>query len=98
MNDRRRFLKLVAGAVATLGQMRPAAAHSAPPFPAQRTAGIRKSVLISMLPKERSYAERFTLAREAGFEAIEMRTVTAEEEAAEIREASSKPACASIRS
>ena len=88
MNDRRMFLKLVAGAVATVGQTRPAAAAAAAPYPAQRTAGIRKSVLISMLPKERSYAERFAMAREAGFEAIEMRTVTAEAEAAEIRQAS----------
>ncbi len=43
-----------------------------------------------MLPKEGSYAERFSIARDAGFEAIEMRTITREEEAAEIREAAAK--------
>jgi hexulose-6-phosphate isomerase len=43
-----------------------------------------------MLPKDRPYAERFALAREAGFEAIEIGTITRQEEAAEIREASLK--------
>ena len=43
-----------------------------------------------MLPKVGSYAERFAVAREAGFEAIEMGTVAREEEAAEIREAAGK--------
>lgn len=88
MTDRRMFLKLVAGAFATAGQVRPAAALLQAPARAQRAGVIRKSVLISMLPKERSYAERFAFAREAGFEAIEMRTVTAEAEAAAIRQAS----------
>ena len=48
---------------------------------------IKKSTLISMLPKERPYAERFALARDAGFEAVEMQTLTKEEEAAEAKEA-----------
>ena len=87
MPDRRMFLKLFAGALATAGQSRPAAVHTQPPATAPRGA-IRKSVLVSMLPKQGSYAARFALAREAGFEAIEMRTVTAPEEAAEIRQAS----------
>jgi hexulose-6-phosphate isomerase len=58
--------------------------------PASAATGIRKSTLISMLPRELSYEARFTLAREAGFEAIEMRTVVKDEEAAEIRDASKK--------
>jgi hexulose-6-phosphate isomerase len=41
-----------------------------------------------MLPKDMPYAKRFALAREAGFEAIEMQTVTRDDEAAEIKEAS----------
>ena len=105
MNDRRTFLKLIAAAAGTghagsvfAGQSTPAAAAprgqaAAPPLTAaaRPTAGtIRKSVLISMLPKGRPYAERFALAREAGFEAIEMQTIGREEEAAEIREASQK--------
>jgi hexulose-6-phosphate isomerase len=59
--------------------------------PAGPTAAtLKKSTLISMLPKETSYADRFAIAREAGFEAIEMRTVTRDDEAAEIRDAARK--------
>lgn len=87
MNDRRRFLQIIAAALAAAGEIRPVLAR--PRGAAQSPGGrIRKSVLISMLPKEGSYAERFALARGAGFEAIEMRTVTAEAEAAEIAQAS----------
>jgi len=50
----------------------------------------RKAVLISMLPKDVSYAQRFAIARDAGFDAIEMQTVAREDEAAEIREAANK--------
>jgi len=53
----------------------------------QVSPGRRKAVLISMLAKDLPYARRFALAREAGFDAIEMQTVTREDEAAEIREA-----------
>jgi len=88
MNDRRTFLKVVAaGAVAAVGQARPAVARRQPSVTAPQAA-IRKSVLISLLPKEGSYAQRFALAREAGFEAIEMRTIAGEAEAAEIHQAS----------
>jgi hexulose-6-phosphate isomerase len=48
----------------------------------------KKSVQISMLPKEKSYADRFKLALDAGFEGIEMRTITDPKEAEEIRKAS----------
>jgi hexulose-6-phosphate isomerase len=51
-------------------------------------AGIRKAVLISMLPKELSYADRFALARSAGFDGIEMQTIANADEAAEILAAS----------
>ena len=40
-----------------------------------------------MLPKDLPYAQRFAIAREAGFDAIEMQTVAPENEAAEIRDA-----------
>jgi hexulose-6-phosphate isomerase len=53
-------------------------------------SSIHKSTLISMLPRGMTYAERFALAREVGFEAIEMQTITKPEEAAEIKEASTK--------
>src|SRR5436309_538790 len=90
MPDRRSFLKLLAAVVGSTGHARAAHARQATTAPAQRASTIRKSVLISLLPKERSYAERFAIAREAGFEAIEMQTIAREEEAAEIREASQK--------
>ena len=76
--DRRTFLQTIAaGVVAT--SARPIA-ETAP----------RKAVLISMLPKELSYAERFRIARDAGFDAIEMQTVVREDEAAEVRDAAKR--------
>jgi L-ribulose-5-phosphate 3-epimerase len=50
-------------------------------------AGKRKAVLISMLPKDGSYAQRFAVARDAGFDAIEMQTLARGDEAAEARDA-----------
>jgi len=104
MNDRRTFLKLIAAAVAAAGPARladasPAVEHTrqgqgaAPSIrtpPITTTKTIKKAVLISMLPKELPYAERFAVARDAGFEAIEMQTIAKQEEAAEIREAAGK--------
>jgi hexulose-6-phosphate isomerase len=89
MNSRRTFLKSVAVvAVASRGGVR---AQGAPqPAKPAATSTIHKSVLISMLPKALPYAERFAMARTAGFEAIEMQTITSAEEAAEIREAAVK--------
>jgi hexulose-6-phosphate isomerase len=78
MTDRRTFLKVLAVALAATGQT------------AAPASTIKKAVLISMLPKELSYAERFALARDAGFEAIEMQTIARAEEAAEIHEAARK--------
>jgi hexulose-6-phosphate isomerase len=63
---------------------RPAAGEDRP------AAGARKAVLISMLPKDLSYAQRFAIAHDAGFDAIEMQTIAREDEAAEIREAARK--------
>lgn len=90
MNDRRTFLKSVAAvAVATGGVVRARAAGQTPAVPAA-AATIRKAVLISMLPKALPYAERFAMARTAGFEAIEMQTIASADEAAEIRDAAAK--------
>ncbi|HYT66007.1 MAG TPA: sugar phosphate isomerase/epimerase family protein [Vicinamibacterales bacterium] len=80
MTDRRAFIKLMAAAAA--------AGHSIDVL--AQPPGIRKSILISMLPKDLSYAGRFAMAKEAGFEAIEMQTVTRPEEAAEVRESATK--------
>jgi hexulose-6-phosphate isomerase len=91
MTDRRSFLKFLAAAAGTAGHAGTAyARQAATPRAQPASTTIRKSVLISLLPKDRSYAERFAIAREAGFEAIEMQTIARDEEAAEIREASQK--------
>jgi hexulose-6-phosphate isomerase len=94
MENRRDFLKTLTAAVAvapvSLGaQQKPAPAAGGSPSP-PNPATIRKSTLISMLPRDKSYAERFAIGKEAGFEAVEMQTITADAEAAEIKEASTR--------
>ncbi|HKB14040.1 MAG TPA: TIM barrel protein [Vicinamibacterales bacterium] len=76
---RRAFLQLLAAAAS------PPLRQPAPP---PRTG--RKAVLISMLPASLPYAERFALARRAGFDAVEMQTVANGDEAGEIGEASTR--------
>jgi L-ribulose-5-phosphate 3-epimerase len=88
MADRRAFLKSIAIA-AVAGAVRPASAAQSAAAKAGSTT-IHKSTLISMLPKELSYADRFALARESGFEAVEMQTISKDDEAAEIKEAAKK--------
>jgi L-ribulose-5-phosphate 3-epimerase len=97
MLDRRTFLATLAaagvGRVAGLkaGTTGSSADLQVSPMPsAQFSTKIHKSILISMLPKELSYADRFALARDVGFEGIEMQTIAKPEEASEIREASQK--------
>jgi hexulose-6-phosphate isomerase len=53
-------------------------------------SGRKKAVLISMLSKDLPYAQRFAAAREAGFDAIEMQTISREDEAAEIKDAATR--------
>ena len=74
MADRRAFLKSIAAA-AVVGAVRPASAAQSAEAKAGSTT-IHKSTLISMLPKELSYADRFALARASGFEAVEMQTIS----------------------
>ncbi len=89
MSDRRAFLKSIAAATVA-GAIRPV--FGAQSSTAQRSGSttIHKSTLISMLPRALSYADRLAMAREAGFEAIEMQTITKDDEAAEIKEAAKK--------
>ena len=49
---------------------------------------IKRAVLVSMLPKELSWQDRFALARAVGFDGIEMQTVTDQTEAEAIAKAS----------
>jgi len=88
MSNRRTFLKTLGAALAASAAPTLSARAGSRPAPVQGTPpGIRKSVLINMLPRDLPYAQRFALAREAGFEAIEMQTITRPEEAAEIKDA-----------
>ena len=95
MENRRRFLQTLTAVVAATpaglaaAQQKPAPATGGPPSPSN-PATLRKSTLISMLPRQQPYAERFAIARDAGFEAVEMQTIGADAEAAEIKEASAK--------
>jgi L-ribulose-5-phosphate 3-epimerase len=67
-----------------------AAAALFPSLQSPPQASRRKAVLISMLPTELPYAARFGIARDAGFDAIEMQTIAREDEAAEIRDAAAR--------
>ena len=78
--DRRAFLG-TACVVSVAGLPARVAAAPAPGSP-------KKAVLISMLPKELSYRDRFRTAVDAGFAGIEMQTVGDAGEAEEIRDAS----------
>ena len=49
---------------------------------------IKKAVLVTMLPKEMSYKDRFQLAKDVGFEAVECQTTDGAAEESEIRKAS----------
>jgi L-ribulose-5-phosphate 3-epimerase len=89
MANRRAFLKSIV-ATAVAGTVRPAFAAQTSTGQQGASTTIHKSTLISMLPKALSYADRFAMARDAGFEAVEMQTVTKDDEAAEIKEASKK--------
>ena len=80
--DRREFL----GSTAALA----AAAALRPPKAAAATGGMKKAVYISMLPKEPPYVERFQLAKEVGFEGIEIGTISDAAEAQAIKEAAGK--------
>ncbi len=92
-SSRRDFLKTslaVACGAATGGAVARPLAHAAavtglpdPPAPLP----IKKGVLLGMLPKQLSYADRLKMARDVGFEAVQAYTTPAEREAEEIKQA-----------
>ncbi len=89
MTNRRDFLKASAlGAAASL--LPNDTLLGAPRVPASTDGKLKKGVLISMLPKQMSYPDRFKLAVDCGFEGIEAQTITDPKEADEIKEASIK--------
>jgi L-ribulose-5-phosphate 3-epimerase len=56
----------------------------------QSSSQLKKAVLISMLPKNMSYFDRFQLAIDCGFEGLEAQTITDQKEAEQIKEAADK--------
>ncbi len=92
--SRREFLKMSAGgALASIGAVAEGAAESGgaqSPPPAGR---IKKAVQIYMLPKTLSYADRFKLARDVGFDGVEAQTVEDPKVADEIKKASEDAHC-----
>lgn len=77
--NRRDFTRLTA--VGAAGMLMPQLASAAP------NGALKKAVLISMLPKEMSYVDRFKLALDVGFEAVEMQTISDQKEAEQVKEA-----------
>jgi len=86
-SSRREFLKISVGAACATPLVSAAAsfAGAAPAAPAGEH--IKKAVQIYMLPKELSYADRFKMARDVGFDGVEGQTVTDPKEAEEIKKA-----------
>ena len=90
MIDRRGFLGTVAGAGA-LAALRPGLAAAGPAAAqAPATGGLKKAVYVSMLPKELGWVEKFQLARDVGFEGIEIGTISDNAVAEEIKAAAAK--------
>ena len=84
MQTRRRFLGTAAGL--------PAAAFTGALSAAAAGEQIKKSILISMLPKELSYLDQFKLAVDVGFHEMEVRTVDSNDEAVKIKKAADQAA------
>lgn len=91
--NRRDFVKFSAlGAAAALAEGLPGVApmRVAQAAPAQPAGPLKKAVLISMLPGNLSYADRFKLAQDVGFQGVEMQTTSDPKVADEIKAASDK--------
>jgi L-ribulose-5-phosphate 3-epimerase len=86
---RRTFLHLSGGAAAAAwAASRAAVGPRTGLEPVAAAAGTpKKAVLVSMLPKELSILDRFKLAKDVGFEATEVHTVTDPKQAEEMRAA-----------
>lgn len=87
--NRRDFMRMSAlGTSATI--FSPASLFTQPVSAKTSDGRLKKAVLITMLPKQMSYLDRFKLAVDVGFEGIEAQTVTDPKEADQIKEASEK--------
>ncbi len=88
-STRRDFLKVSMGATCAAPLSSLSAAAANPMVPAAPERGkIKKAVQIYMLPKTMSYADRFKLARDVGFEGVEGQTEEDPKVADEIKKAS----------
>ena len=80
--DRRGFLES-ATAAAAVAALRPRPAVAA-------ASGMKKALYVSMLPEKLGYRERFQLAKDCGFEGIEVGTTPDPKAADEVKDASAK--------
>lgn len=85
--SRREFLKVSVGAACVAGLPGGVGFIAGGPAPAPQTQ-IKKAILLGMLPKKLSYADRFKMARDLGFQGVEAYTTPDEREAEEIKKAS----------
>jgi L-ribulose-5-phosphate 3-epimerase len=89
--SRRDFLKtsMVAACAAGIGAggSDPVAAQTSSATPGGSPLHIKKGVLVDMLPKNLSYADRFKMALDVGFEALQVNTTPDPKEAEEIKRA-----------
>jgi L-ribulose-5-phosphate 3-epimerase len=89
MSNRREFLRAsTMCAAATFLPQKDLIGSPAPTSAQERR--LKKGVLITMLPKQMSYLDRFKLAVDVGFEGVEAQTVADPKEADQIKEASEK--------
>ncbi len=89
--SRREFLKVSVVAACGMASGTAAWAHpvcpgGAAPAPA-RAVQVKKAVLLGMLPRQLSYADRFKMARDVGFEQVEAYTTPDQHEADGIKKA-----------
>jgi L-ribulose-5-phosphate 3-epimerase len=90
-SSRRTFLKSTAAAPLAAAWLDPSGLVFASPAAQGGSATPKKSMLVSMLqPKELPIADRFAIARDAGFVGMEMQTIAEQAEAERAREASHK--------
>lgn len=95
-SSRREFLRYSAGGVGACalgacgvdfgGTMSSAAATALPQQP-EAPLSIKKGVLLSMISDKLSYADRFKMARDTGFEVVQAPTTPDEQEAEEVKSA-----------
>jgi hexulose-6-phosphate isomerase len=87
--SRRDFLRVTVGAAsaAPIAVLTATSLAAALPVPAPAQGRMKKAVLVEMLPQKMSYRDRFQLARDVGFEAVEAQTVKDQREAETIKKA-----------